>query len=313
MENKRKTLLPVLAGIGMALIWGFSFLFTRGALDYTSPLQLLGFRFGTAALLLTLLKVFGVIPIHFQGKAWRALLPLSFFQPGLYFVGETWGVKWTSASEAGMIIALVPVAVAIMARVFLKERLQPLQVLSIFASVLGVLVIILGQGRLEVGEHLWGLLALLLAVISAGAYSILSKKSSAQFNPWEITFIMMWSGTVLFNGLGLVQSLWSGSVIEFWQPLSVRTVQGAVLYLGTLSSIGAFFLFNYMLSKLSVARTAPFTNLITVVSVLAGVLFRGEPFSWYVGIGVAFIIFGVWGTNFFEKTRSFNLEAKGLE
>jgi drug/metabolite transporter (DMT)-like permease len=68
-----------------------------------------------------------------------------------------------------------------------------------------------------------------------------------------------------------------------------------------------------MLSKLSVARTAPFTNLITVVSVLAGVLFRGEPFSWYVGIGVAFIIFGVWGTNFFEKTRSFNLEAKGLE
>lgn len=297
----------------MAFIWGFSFLFTKGALDYTSPLQILGYRFGMAALLLTLLRSFGLIPIHFRGKSWRALLPLSFFQPGLYFVGETWGVKWTSASEAGMIIALVPVAVAIMARIFLGEKLQPLQTVAILASVLGVIVIVYGQGGLEEGEHLWGIMALLLAVISAGAYSILSKKSSTMFNPWEITFIMMWSGTVAFNGLGMALGLWNGSLTDFWQPLSIRSVQGAVLYLGTLSSIGAFFLFNYMISKLSVARTAPFTNLVTVVSVLAGVLFRGESFSWDVGIGVALILFGVWGTNVFDKPRSFNPVVKGLE
>lgn len=297
----------------MAFIWGFSFLFTKGALDYTSPLQILGFRFGVAALILTLLKIFRALPINFQGKSWLALLPLSFFQPGLYFVGETWGVKWTSASEAGMIIALVPVTVAIMARIFLREKLNPLQVVSILASVFGVLVIVLGQGGVVVGEHLWGLIALLLAVISAGAYCILSKKSSAKFNPWEITFIMMWSGTIIFNGLGLAQSFWSGSLMDFWRPLSIRSVQGAVLYLGILSSIGAFVLNNYMISKLSVARTAPFTNLVTVVSVLSGVLFRGEPFSWEVGIGVALILFGVWGTNAFDKPRSFKPVVKGLE
>ena len=212
-----------------------------------------------------------------------------------------------------MIIALVPVAVAIMARIFLQEKLQPLQVVSILASVLGVLVIVLGQGGVEVGEQRWGLIALLLAVISAGAYSILSKKSSAKFNPWEITFIMMWSGTIIFNGLGLAQGFWTGSIMDFLRPLSVRSVQGAVLYLGILSSIGAFVLYNYMISKLSVARTAPFTNLVTLVSVLAGVLFRGEPISWKVGIGVALILFGVWGTNVFEKPRSFNPTVKGLE
>jgi drug/metabolite transporter (DMT)-like permease len=313
MVRKENTLIPVLAGIGMAFIWGFSFLFTKGALEYTTPLQLLSFRFGVAALVLTLLKLVGLIPIHFKGKDWRALLPLSFFQPGLYFIGETWGVKWTSASEAGMIIALVPVVVAIMARIFLKEKLHPLQVVAILASVLGVLVIVLGQGSVEVGEHLWGLVALFLAVISAGAYSILSKKSSVDFNPWEITFIMMWSGTVIFNGLGMAQSLWSASITEFWQPLGIGSVQGAVLYLGTLSSIGAFFLFNYMISRLSVARTAPFTNLVTLVSVLAGVIFLGEPFSWQVGIGVVLILFGVWGTNVFYKPRPFNLKAKRLE
>lgn len=313
MSKKQNTLLPVLAGIGVSFIWGFSFLFTKGVLDYTTPLQILGYRFGMAALVLTLLKVFNLIPVHFKGKSWRALLPLSFFQPGLYFIGETWGVKWTSASEAGVIIALVPVMVAIMARVFLKEKLHYLQVLAIGASVFGVLVIVFGQGNIKFGEHLFGIFALMLAVFSAGFYSILSKKSSAVFNPWEITYIMMCSGTFIFNGLGILQSVLMGSFLDFWQPLAIRSVQGAVLYLGVLSSIGAFFLFNYMISKLSVARTAPFTNMITVVSVLAGVIFLGDPFSFEMGVGVALILFGVWGTNVFDQSHSFKQEAKGLE
>lgn len=295
-RHTESIVLPVLAGIGMAVIWGFSFLFTKEALDYTSPLQILGFRFGAAALLLTLLKVLRVIPVQFRGKAWRSLIPLALFQPGLYFVGETWGLKWTSASEAGMIIALVPVAVALMARSFLKERLQPVQVFSISASVVGVLVIVLAQGSLALGEHLWGILALLLAVLSAGAYSILSKKSSREFNPWEITFIMMWAGTIIFNGLGLLQNSFDHSLGAYGQPLLIGSVQVAVFYLGILSSVGAFFLFNFMISKLSVARTAPLNNLVTVVSVIAGVAFRGDPFSWREGMGVLLILLGVWGT-----------------
>lgn len=287
----------------MAIIWGFSFLFTKDTLDHTVPLQLLGYRFATAAILMTLLKWFGVIRINLKGKSISALIILALFQPGLYFIGETWGVKWTSASEAGMIIALVPVAIAAMAAIFLKERLNFKQKISIGASVLGVILIVSSQGKLQFGEHLWGVLALLMAVLVAGAYSILARHSSARFTPWEITFVMMWAGTVIFNGLGVGQSIVDGTFAAYLSPLYNGSVLGAILYLGPLSSVFAFFLSNYMFSKLPASQTAPIFNLITVVSVFSGVVFRGEQFGWLQALGITLIVLGVWGTNVFGRTE----------
>ncbi|MDA8229283.1 MAG: EamA family transporter [Desulfitobacterium hafniense] len=304
MTETKTSPLPALAGIGTAVLWGFSFLFTKGALDYTFPLQLLGFRFAIGDITMAILIVAGVIKVKLRGRNWLPLVFLSLFQPGLYFLGETWGVKWTSASEAGMIIALVPVAVATMARIFLKERLHYLQVISIISSVAGVFVIVIAQsaqGQIQVGQHINGIFALLLAVIAAGAYSILSKKSSELFSPVEITYVMMWCGTILFNLLGLGQSILQGNLTSYFGPLFNREILTAVLYLGVLSSVLGFFLFNYAISRLKVSQTASITNLITVVSVFAGVAFNGDAFSLVHLAGVALIIFGVWGTNVFGQ------------
>lgn len=302
MSTKSSSGLPIFAGIGMAVIWGFSFLFTKETLDHTFPLQLLGFRFGTAAVLLTVLKLTGVIRINLKGKPTSSLLLLAIFQPGLYFMGETWGVKWTSASEAGMVIALVPVAIATMAAIFLKERLNLKQIISIAASVLGVIVIVATQGKLQFGDHLWGILALLVGVCAAGAYSILARHSSEKFTPWEITFVMMWAGTVIFNVLGIGQSVLEGTLTVYLQPLQLPSVLWAIVYLGALSSVLAFYLSNYMFATLPVSQTAPILNLIPVVSVFSGVVFRGEMFGWLQALGITLIILGVWGTNIFGRT-----------
>lgn len=304
MSSKSAKVLPILAGIGMAVIWGFSFLFTKETLDHTSPLQLLGFRFGVAALLLTILERFKIIRLNLKGKPVSALFLLALFQPGLYFMGETWGVKWTSASEAGMVIALVPVAITTLAAVFLKEKLNPKQILSVAASVLGVIIIVSAQGNLRFGEHLWGIWALFLAVLAAGVYSILARHSSTKFTPLEITFVMMWMGTIIFNVLGIGQSIVEGSLAAYLKPLQMMSVWWAILYLGVLSSVLAFFLSNYMLALLPASQTAPIMNLITVVSVFAGVVFRGEQFGWIQALGITLIIIGVWGTNVFGYNTS---------
>ena len=301
MSPKSSSGLPLVAGIGMAVIWGFSFLFTKETLDHTFPLQLLGFRFGAAALLLTILKMTGIVRINLKGKPTASLLILALVQPGLYFIGETWGVKWTSASEAGMVIALVPVSIATMAAIFLKEKLNAKQILMIAASVLGVVLIVSSQGKLEFGEHLWGIMALLMAVLAAGVYSILARHSSTRFTPLEMTFIMMWVGTVIFNVLGVGQSVIEGSLPTYLSPLALTSVVWAILYLGVLSSVLAFFLSNYMFAKLPASLTAPIFNLITVVSVFSGVVFRGEPFGWIQALGITLIVLGVWGTNAFGR------------
>ena len=82
MTAKSSSALPIVAGIVMAVIWGFSLLFTKETLEHTFPLQLLGFRFGVAALLLTFLKLTGLIRINLKGKPIASLLILALFQIG---------------------------------------------------------------------------------------------------------------------------------------------------------------------------------------------------------------------------------------
>ncbi|MDI6880259.1 MAG: EamA family transporter [Desulfitobacteriaceae bacterium] len=302
IKGRRKHLFfPILAGSTTAVVWGISFLFTKDALNYTFPTQILGLRFAAAVLALLILQGLGIIRMNFKGKPLGTLILLGFFQPFLYFIGETWGVKWTNASEAGMIIGLMPVATALLAVIFLRERIRFVQALFIVSSVAGVFVIISAQGRVAFGEHVWGIAALFIAVLSTAIYSILSKKSSQHFTPVEITYVMMWIGAILFNLLGIGQSITLGTLGSYLAPLLKPSVIIAVLYLGVISSVGGFFLFNYALSRLSVSQSAPLINLTTVVSVLGGVILQGDPFSGMHAVGVALIVAGVWGTNTFSR------------
>ena len=98
----------------MALIFGLSFMFTKQALETLPTTLLLSYRFALAAILLTLLWLFGVIKISYKNKPLKELLLLSLFQPIAYFIFETTGVKLTSSSEAGIMIALIPVVVTIL-------------------------------------------------------------------------------------------------------------------------------------------------------------------------------------------------------
>ncbi|EEG76338.1 DMT family transporter [Dethiobacter alkaliphilus] len=120
----KEKVLPVGAGILVSVFFGLSFMFTREALDVLAPLQLLGFRFALAALAMTLLRAAGWIKINLRGKNLRAVLLVALLQPFLYFIFETTGVRLTSASEAGMMMGLIPVMTVILEIPFLKPFLH---------------------------------------------------------------------------------------------------------------------------------------------------------------------------------------------
>jgi len=60
-----------------------------------------------------------------------------------------------------------------------------------------------------------------------------------------------------------------------------------------LSSVLAFFLINYSLTYLKASQSAVFTNMVTVITVLAGVLIRHEAFSWNQGLSALLIVIGI--------------------
>lgn len=303
----QKRIFPTAAAATVAVIFGFSFLFTRDALFYLSPFQLLGLRFALAALSLTLLAACGLVKLCIQRSHLIGLLKIALWQPVLYFICETYGVKFTSASESGVVIALVPVAVTVFSTFMLEEKIQARQGFCIGAAVIGVMLMALGGPASGAGDdksHLLGILLLFGAVLAAGFYNIFSRRAAAKYAPLDITFVMMWTGTLVFNAVGLTQSYLTGQLNNYAAAVRHLPVVTGLLYLGLLSSVVAFFLLNYALSRLPASRASVFLNLTPVVSVLAGVLFYGErPGAWQLA-GGALILLGVGGTNYFYASQN---------
>lgn len=291
---------PYLAGLGFASIFGFSFMFTRGALEYIEPFHLLGLRFALAAVTLFLLRLAGFIRVSITLADARAMLPLVIFQPVLYFSSETVGVRLTSASHAGMMIALIPIFVTILAALLLREYPACLQVPFVLASVGGVIFIIYMQNQGIAGGELLGSLLLLAAALMAACYNIASRHAAHSYSPLQRTWLMMVVGAVFFNSIALIQHAAAGRLLHFFQPLA--QVWPNIFYLGILSSVAAFFLINYSLSHITAIQSAVFANLVTVIAIGAGVFILGENFFWYHALGSAVILIGVWGTNRFAPS-----------
>lgn len=291
--------LPYLAGIGVALTWGLSFMFTREALDLLSPFHLLGLRFAAAVAAMAMLMAFRIIRIRISIQDYFSLLPLALFQPIIYFTAETTGVLLTSASYAGMMIAIIPIFVAILSAIILRERPNQLQVFFIIASVTGVIFIIYMDTQSIAGVNPLGTLALMGAVIAAGFFNIASRKASIMHSPLKITWVMMVVGAVSFNIIALLQHAQEGSIGNYLTPLPDLWI--TIFYLGVISSVGAFFLYNYVLSRITATQGSVFANLVTVVAIAAGVIFRGETVFWYHLAGTAAVLAGVWGTNRYAR------------
>lgn len=300
----------LLAGLCVSVIFGFSFLFTKEGLKVLAPFHLLGLRFGLATAIFIVLRLTGLVKINLKGKNLAMLLLLSIIEPVIYFTCETIGIELTSSSETGMMIAMVPVITAILGVVFLNEKPTPAQMGFILLSVIGVVFILIMKGSMEIGKNIYGTLVVLGAVTCAGIYNVLSRKLSIEFSPMEITYVMMWVGAIVFNGISIMQHVTSDNLYEYLAPLANIKAAVSIVYLGFLSSVVAYFMLNFMLSKMEAARSSVFTNLSTVFSIIAGVTFGNEPFYWFNAVGGLMILMGVWGTNRYE--RKFDMDSKAI-
>ena len=264
-----------------------------------TPFHLLGFRFVIAFFCLSILRFTGIININLKGKNLKKLFLLALFQPGIYFIFETTGMLYTTSSEAGIMIALIPVSVTILAALILNEKPTFMQSIFVALSVGGAFFIIFNRSTGQIDGNYLGLILLGGAVIAAGFYSIISRQLSLEFKPVEITYVMMGFGALLFNLIAIYRKNFELS--SYFNLLTNTDVLISVVYLGVFSSVVAFFMMNYTLSKITAAESAVFANLTTVVSIIAGIVFRNEPFFKFQIVGAILIIIGVWGTNYFGR------------
>ena len=305
MQGRKKAFLSVMAG---NTIFGFSFIFSKMALQVTVPSVLIATRFLLAFLTLNIIAFAGrkimvddgeggsrpLVSFSLKGKPLRYILLLALFQPILYFLCESYGIVYTSAAFAGTIIAVIPVAGIVFDVVIMHSKVSLRQIVCAVLSAVGVAITTIGAEGMK--SSLTGLLLLLGAVCSGALFYVFSKKSGTHYNALEQTYVMFAAGSMVYIVFALVQC--RGAYREqILLPLQEPVFIIALIYLAVLSSVGAFILLNYGTVRISVSEAAIFANLTTVISIIAGVVFLRETFTAFQIVGALIIIVSVYAAN----------------
>lgn len=304
MSTQNKQRHAYIGLVMITIIIGLSFIFVKIALKYASAMDLLAHRFTAAAISIILLWIFGFIKLpSFSFKKAKSLLLLSLFYPLLFFALQTFGLQYSSASEAGIVFATTPIITLIAASFFLKEKTTLLQKIGIVMSIAGILYIIFYAGGVSGSTNLKGVILLLLSVFVLVVYYVLGKQTSAKFSAIEITVWMTLLAFIVFNGFSVATHIQSDTLSQFFNPLVHREFLWAVLYLGVLSSMFTAFLTNFALAQVPASQIAVFNNLSPLVSIAGGILILGETLFTYHIIGGVLVLSGVAMTVFFKHKK----------
>lgn len=312
LDRKKMTIGIVSVLVGEVL-FGFSYLFTKDITTDISPLALLSWRFVFAFIIMSLCIKARWFQINLKEKGLRELLPLMLISPIIYFLGETYGIAYTTASESGMMLAAIPIAAIIASAVVLKERPTRLQIIGIGITVSGVVAVVLVKG-LQTSFHIGGYVILLIAIISYSLFSVFIQKN-VRHTAVEKTYVMIGAGAAAFSIAALIESGLQNNIREFATlPFVNPKFFIAVLYLGILCSICGFALYNIAISYIGTNRSASFVGISTLTAVLAGVFILREQILTAQIVGMLLILIGVYiankGYGYSKKSRKQSKKSK---
>ena len=268
------------------------------ALESIPLFTLIFLRFIISAMVLLILMIHLGMPTFTRREHLKMLL-LAFFDPGLYFIFETIGLKYTSAANASLIIATVPLAVLVLSMLFLRERTSLKGIAGICLSIIGITILMAGDPKFawKLDGHALGDLMVFGAVCTAALYSIFSRNLGQSHSALKITAVQFIYGTLFYTPA----FLWEFPGLQ-WAGISIRS-WGALAYLTFFATIGAFLCYNYALSKLPATRAAIFINGIPVVTAIAAWLLLGEKLTLIQVGGGALVLFAVGLTNWPNNHR----------
>lgn len=267
--------------------WGISYVWSKVVFEFYTPITTIFFRLLISVVILFIfMKVTGRLQF-IKRKDLGLLVVSAFFNPFLYFVGESFGLQLVSASVSAFIIATIPVFTPVFAFWLLKERLKPLPLAGLIVSFIGVLFIIF-RVDLSLDASPWGIALLFLAVSSAIIYAIILKKLVARYNPVSLIAWQELIGVLYFLPLFLyfdVNTIWS------IQPSTNAVL--SLLALGIFASAIAYVLYTFVLKNMTLSKANIYINLIPVFTAIAAYFVLDDIFTPVKITGMILVILGV--------------------
>lgn len=292
-----------LAAILYSCIIGFSFVFTKYALEFNNPIDILGHRFLASAIGLIIFLKFKNIDLNLNKSDILKILPLAIVYPLLFFTLQTFGLKHSTSSEGGILLATAPIFTLILSEIFLKEKTTLVQKLSVLLSVSGVVFIFYmkSTGSQAFEKNILGIVLLTLTAVCFAVYSVLARNFSKKYSNIQLITVMIIISFIAFNILSLGKNIIYGNISDYFIPFKYPKYILAIFYLGVLSTLVSSMLTNFVLANLEASKMSVFANLGTLISIFAGAILLSEDIFYYHIVGAIFIILGVLGTNYKKR------------
>jgi drug/metabolite transporter (DMT)-like permease len=283
-----KKVLGTYGAVILAMIfWSFSFIWFKIANETFRPIAIVFIRLVLAVILLSLFLFFTKSFVKIKKKDWKLFILLAVFEPFFYFLGESFGLTYVSATVGSVLISTIPVIATLGAWVIFRERLKLINYAGIILSFLGVLVFIINRDG-SLSMSIKGLLLMILAVFSAVGYNLTLSRLVGSYSPVYIVNVQNVIGALLFLPLFLITDL--KPLIN--TPLNFRHFV-PIIELALFASCGAFILFAWSVKKMGITKANIFSNCIPIFTALFSFILLKEKLTLQNLAGMAIVIAGL--------------------
>lgn len=276
-----------------AFFWGINPMIMKIGLREIDPL-----RYNTYRLLAAFIISLALVLFRSSWKKVRKGDRRRFIAVGLggFFIfqgGYTFGVHYTAASVSAIILALLPVFVAVISIAGKKEKLTPAAGIGIVLSVAGVLAIsFTGSGSFSAeGTYLRGVLLLVIAEFSYALYTVYIRPLTGYYPVEQIVCIIILIVLVPFGLITLPVFLREGAGTATLPMLL------SIGYSGTFGIMIGNLLWSHGIKRIGSTGTSVYSNLTPIFGVAAGYLVLAERLGIFQIAGAAAVLAGVWAVN----------------
>lgn len=252
--------------LGATLVfWASAFAGIRAGLEEYGPGHVVLLRLISASAVLAVYALTTRMPLP-AARDLPAILLCGFLAHTVYHSGLSYGELTVTAGGASLLIATAPIFTALLATVFLGERLRAVGWAGMGVSFCGVALISVGEsGGLGLAP---GAFVILLAALAVSVYFVVQKPYLRRYRALDFTAYVVWAGTLfaLIYSPGLIGEVASAS--------AGTTI--SVLYLGVFPTAVAYVTYAYALSRLPASRASSFLYVSPVAAILIAYLWLGE-------------------------------------
>lgn len=270
------------------MLWSLSFVWTKGVLEYLSPLMLISMRVLIAAVLLGGFSILSGRMQKVSRSDRKIFMGLSLAEPVVYFLFETSGLRYVTPTLACVIISTIPMLTPLFAAAVNGERPLRREWAGLGISMAGVLIVVMSDGWESFGGRLTGVFLLFGAVAASIVYTLTIQRLTRRYNSftivsWENFYALIYliPLLVLFDRGGVAGLVFSWD----WA--------WGVLALGVLCSCVSFVLYADGIRELGVTRTSMFVNLMPGMTAVASFFILGEYLPVVKIAGIAVTVLGL--------------------